>query len=475
MVRYAMGSTAEWRALEAAISGDVILPGSPEYDRAYRALNARFDDVRPQAVVRCESPEDVAEAIRFARRQGMAVATRGGAHCFGGRSSTEGLLVDVSPMRSVKTSSDAVTVGGGTRLGEMYGSLLEQDLTVPAGSCPSVGVAGLALGGGLGIIGRKHGLTSDHLLGVQIVLADGRVLECDQHHEEDLFWALRGGGPGNFGVVTTLTFRTVPAPTATNFGLAWPLTEAAAVIDAWQSWAPGAPEEIAASLVIGASAQVDESPSVEVFGVMLGTESDTEELVGGLVARMRSGPDSSFREHMSFRETIRYWGERAARDPVEGEPPGQELRGHRFIRSEFFDRPLSADAIEGLLQNFLKGRVDGQSRELDFSPWGGGYGRMSADATAFVHRHDRYWLKHAAEVDPGASSAEKEAAHDWVTRSWATVHSSATGRVFPNFPDPDLEDWAHAYYGANLDRLVEVKARYDPGNLFRFHQSLPVG
>jgi FAD/FMN-containing dehydrogenase len=469
-----MGSTAGWGALGAAISGDVILPGSPDYDRAYPALNARFDDVRPQAVVRCGNPEDVAEAIAFARRQEMAVATRGGGHCFGGRSSTKGLLVDVTPMHSVEISGGAVTVGGGTRLGEVYESLLEQDLAIPGGSCPSVGIAGLALGGGLGIIGRKHGLTSDHLLSARIVLADGRVLGCDDHHEEDLFWALRGGGPGNFGVVTALTFRTIPAPSATNFHLTWPLSEAAAVIEAWLSWAPVAPEELAASLVIGASAQVDEPPSVGVFGVMLGTDSDTVELVGQLVDRTPSDPASEFREHMSFRETTRYWAQRAARDRVEGDPPGWELRGHRFIKSEFFHRPLSAGVIEALLQNFLNGRVASQSRELDFSPWGGGYNRTSADATAFVHRHDLYWLKHATEVDPRASSAEKEAAHDWVTRSWGTVHPWGTGRVFPNFPDPDLGDWAQAYYGKNLDRLLRVKARYDPGSFFRFHQSLPV-
>lgn len=283
-----------------------------------------------------------------------------------------------------------------------------------------------------------------------------------------------GAGPGNFGVVTALTFGTVRAPAATNFHLTWPFSEAAAVIDAWQSWGPVAPEELAASLVIGTSAQVDEPPSVEVFGVMLGTESDTAELVGQLVNRAQSDPVSAFRAYMSFRETTRYWGERAAREPVEGVPPGQELRGCRFIKSEFFNRPLLAEVIEAVLENFLKDRVGGQSRELDFSPWGGGYNRISADATAFVHRDNLYWLKHATEVEPAASKDEREAAHDWVTRSWGTVHPWGTGRVFPNFPDPDLEDWAGAYYGKNRDRLLDVKARYDPGNLFRFHQSLPV-
>jgi FAD/FMN-containing dehydrogenase len=343
-----MSSTSRWGELQAAVAGEVVLPDSPGYDLAYRALNARFDHVRHQAVVRCEGPHDVSESIRFARQLGMAVATRGGGHCFGGRSSTGGLLVDVTPMHAVEVAGGTVTVGGGTRLGEVYGALLDHDLAIAAGSCPSVGIAGQALGGGLGIIGRKYGLMSDHLLGVQIVLADGRILKCDDHDGEDLFWALRGGGPGNFGVVTALTFRTIRAPGATNFHLSWPFSTAAAVIEAWMSWAPIAPEELAASLVIGASAKVDEPPSVGVFGVMLGTESDTDELVGQLVGRARSEPASAFRQHMSFRETARYWGERASRDRVEGTPPGQELRGYRFIKSEFFKRPLSAEVIDAL-------------------------------------------------------------------------------------------------------------------------------
>ena len=317
-----MPSTAGWRSLDRAIGGDVLLPGSREFDIRHPALNARFDDVRPQAVVRCRSSEDVVETIRFAHGAGMEVATRNGGHCFGGRSSTKGLLVDVTPLRSVEISAGTVTVGGGTRLGEVYGALLEQDLAVPGGSCPSVGIAGLSLGGGLGIIGRKHGLTSDHLVSAQIVVADGRALECEEHREDDLFWALRGAGAGNFGVVTSLTFRTIAAPAATNFHLAWPFSKAAAMIDAWQSWAPTAPDELAASLLIGASAEPEDPPSVGVFGVMLGTEPDTAELVDELVTRTGSDPESAFRKHMSFRETTRYWGERAARERVEWEPPG---------------------------------------------------------------------------------------------------------------------------------------------------------
>ena len=192
-----------WASLRGRIDGDVALPGSSVYQASPPAFNARFRDVRPSAIVSCASPHDVAEAILFARRHGLELATRAGGHSFAAHSSTQGLLVDVSPMRSVTVAGGVATVGAGARLGEVYEALQDHDLTIPGGTCPSVGVAGLTLGGGLGILGRKYGVTSDHLIGAEVVLADGRILQCDDHHEPDLFWALRGAGAGNFGVVTS--------------------------------------------------------------------------------------------------------------------------------------------------------------------------------------------------------------------------------------------------------------------------------
>jgi FAD/FMN-containing dehydrogenase len=227
-------ATPDWNELRGAISGDVVLPDSPNYDSARKPAIARFHDVRPRAVALCRTPEDVSETIVFARRYGLRTATRSGGHCFAGRSSTEGIVIDVTPMRSVSISGAVATVGAGARLGEVYDALAEHGLTIPAGCSPSVGISGLTLGGGLGILGRKYGLTSDHLLAAQIVLADGRFIGCDEHHDEALFWALRGAGGGNFGVVTSLVFDTLPAPAATAFHLHWPHTHAAAIIGAWQ-------------------------------------------------------------------------------------------------------------------------------------------------------------------------------------------------------------------------------------------------
>ena len=458
-------SAPDWEALRGDISGDVILPGSSDYESVRKSAIVRFHDVRPQAVVSCGSPEDVSAAISFARRSGLRTAPRSGGHCFAGRSSTAGVVVDVSPMRSVSVSGGVATVGAGARLGDVYDALEKHGLTVPAGCGPNVGISGLTLGGGLGILGRKHGLTSDSLLSARIVLADGRIVECDERHDGELFWALRGSGGGNFGVVTSLEFETVPAPAATAFHLIWPQDHAAAVIEAWQDWSPAAPDELAASLLLTAPSDLNRPPEVNVFGAMLGTESETEELLDELVTRASVDPTTASLEHAPYRETKRYLAEHG--------PGDDRPNGHPYNKSEFFRRPLPAEAVAALVENFSEGRIAGQSREFDFTPWGGAYNRVPTDATAFAHREELFLLLHVVVVDPDARTTEREAARRWLGRSWATVHPWGSGGVYPNFPDPDLTDWARAYHGTNLERLVRVKGRYDPQNLFRFEQSIP--
>jgi hypothetical protein len=204
-------STPDWETLNGTIAGEVTLSGSAAYDRGRLGFNARYHDVLPEAIVSCATTEDVSETIAFVHRYGLVHATRSRGHCFAGHSSTRGVLIDVTALRSVSVAGGVATVGAGTRLGDVYEGLEAHGLTIPAGTCPPVGIARLVLGGGLGILGRTYGTTSDHLLNAQIVLADGRVIECDEHHDEDLFWALRGAGAGNFGVVTSFVFRTVPA------------------------------------------------------------------------------------------------------------------------------------------------------------------------------------------------------------------------------------------------------------------------
>ena len=189
-----------------------MLPGDAAYEDARRPAVARFDGFHPQAVVRCRSAEDVAATIAVARRTGLELAVRSGGHCFAGYSSSDGIVLDVAPLAGVTLDGGIATIGAGTRLGAVYDALAPHGVTMPAGCGPDVGIAGLTLGGGLGVLGRQHGMTSDSLVGARVVLADGRIVDCDAEREPDLFWALRGAGAEGFGVVTSLAFRTCPAP-----------------------------------------------------------------------------------------------------------------------------------------------------------------------------------------------------------------------------------------------------------------------
>lgn len=458
-------STPAWDALRSDIAGEVVVPGSPGYAAARRPAIARYGHIRPQAVVRCATPEDVATTFRFAHRAGLPVAPRGGGHCFAGRSSTTGIVLDVTPMSETTLSAGELTVGAGARLGAVYDALTPHGRTIPAGCGPTVGVAGHLLGGGLGILGRTYGLTSDHLLAARVVLADGRVVDCDERRDPELFWALRGGGGGNFGVLTSLRLRTVPAPEMTCFHLVWPHTRAATAIREWQAWAIDGPDELAASLLITASADPAESPVVHLFGTMLGAGADR--LLGEFVARVGTDPESADRVPLSFRDAKRYL---VAHGPGDDRPDG-----HLYSKSEFFARSLPEDVIEKLVAELLAGRTAGESRALEFLPMGGAYQRIHQDATAFPHRDARFLLKHTTLVDPDAPDSRLRATRDWLDGSWGLVHGWGTGGVYPGFPDPDLANWAAAYHGRNYDRLVRVKARYDPGGFFHFHQSIPPG
>jgi FAD/FMN-containing dehydrogenase len=442
---------AELVALQSAVEGEVILPESPRYDTLRATFNARFDDVRPQALVRCKSTGDVVETLAFARRLELPTATRSGGHCFAGRSTGPGIVIDVTPMNSVSVSAGVATVGAGARLGDIYDSLEDEGITIPGGCGPTVGIAGLTLGGGLGILGRMYGLTSDHLRAAQVVTADGRVLDCDHEREADLFWALRGAGNGNFGVATSLVFESRPAPATTVLQLDWPFALAGAVIEAWQAWAPPAPDELAASLLITAPAAVEEAPTVIVRGAMVGTEAEANALLDELVSRVGADPTTATLTHDSYRDA-----KRGLVDLAEG--GAEPSRPLLFSKSEFFRDPLPPEAVAALVETLTAARRPGESRELDFSPWGGAYNRTPADATAFVHRDATFLLKHAAVVGSTGSA--------WVQRSHATTHPWGTGGVYPNFPDPDLPDPGRAYYGSNYSRLVRVKRRYDPDGFF---------
>jgi FAD binding domain/Berberine and berberine like len=448
-----------WRELTAVLKGEVVLPGSPRYDEVRKPPIPRFHDVRPQAVVLCRTSADVAEAIAFAHRSGIAVTVRSGGHDFAGRSSGPGIVLDLAPMHSLEVSHGVATVGPGFRLGDLYAALAQHEVTIPGGCGATVGIGGQALGGGLGLLGRSRGLTSDQVVAAQVALADGRVVECDERRHEDLFWALRGAGAYGLGVVTRLTLRTVSEPAATSFHLKWPYRRASALIAAWQEWSPTGPDSLAASLLVTVGGEADAEPVVHLFGCMIGSETETAEVLDEFVSVAGADPAASERSHMRYGSLKSYLAERGPGDQ-------EDEDGRLYMKSEFFRKPLPAGAVEALVELFVRGRRSGEARKLDFMPWGGAYNRMPSDATAFPHRVELFLLEHSVVVPAGFDGAATEAARAWLSDSWELVHPSGSGGVYANFPDVDLPDEHRAYWGGNLERVQRVKEKYDSEGVF---------
>ncbi|WP_328322665.1 FAD-binding oxidoreductase [Kribbella sp. NBC_00382] len=427
--------------LAATLDGELFRPDSPGYDAARRPVNVAYQDVRPRLVVRCRSVSDVVNAVRYAIRTGDRVALRGGGHCFAGRSSTDGILLDLSGLDGISVAGEIATIGAGARLAQVYSALHTHGRTLPVGCGPTVGITGLTLGGGIGLLGRRYGLTCDRLIGVQVVLADGSVVDCDEDHEPDLFWALRGAGGGQFGVVTVLRFATVPEPLTTRIEARWSGVALEEVVAAWQAWAPDAPDQLTVNLSVASEPGVPMEATF--FGASLLGEEPTRELLHSFVSSAGRADSMELRAGLPFQ---RLKGTFA--DP-RGVPAVR-------MRSEFFSRSMSERTLGSLLTQLRKG-----GREIAFTAMGGAYNRVAEDATAFAHRGERFLLEHIGEADD-----------PWVDESWATAHVDGSGRVYPNFPDPALPDWAPAYHAGNYPRLVAVKNAYDPDRLFTFVQGV---
>ena len=443
-------------------------PGDERFEELARPATNRYPTSQPQAIARCATPTDVAHMINFARRYGLETAVRGAGHSFADHSSTAGLLIETGLMNTISMHGDLATIGAGARLSEIYSELHNHQATIPAGCGPTVGIAGLALGGGLGVLGRTYGLTCDRMTAAQVVLADGNLITCGETSEPDLYWALRGAGAGNFGVVTALTFRTIPEPDAVAFHLSWRDQDVSAVLTAWMEWAPQAPDAMAASLTLRAPADNSAPPQTHLIGAMIADEPGAAGALGhfveqlaGTAVRNRQFPVASLSDV------------KARLAEVGAEIGNVSATAVDHSASEFCREPLPALIASALVDALTTNRIPGQARELALTPLGGAYNRVPADATAFVHRSDQFLLEWTVTSDPAQPGASRQAASQWLSHIRTLLDGYGTGRSYQNFADSELAEPLLAYYGDNLPRLRHIKNRYDPDNFFHHRQSIP--
>jgi FAD/FMN-containing dehydrogenase len=444
----AVGS-AQARGRPPHLTGHVVLPSDRDYDTARLDFNQRFD-VFPQAIVYCQSAPDVASAVRWARARNVPISVRSGGHSYEAFSLGPGLVIDLGHLNGVVVDSarGIVVAQPGIRLLDFYRALSTHGVTVPGGTCAGVGLGGLTLGGGVGFLTRKWGLTSDNLLELELVDAWGNRRRASDAVNADLFWACRGGG-GSFGIVTALTFATHPIGDVAIFELEWPFARAGAVLAAWQQLAPFWPDELTASLEINAAT----TGTITSEGVWLGSEGDLRARLQPLVAAAPPGradiatmPYIDAAERFSAQSTLPYFK----------------------AKSDYAGALLSAAAIDTIVR-FMAASPTPHAT-VQFQAYGGAANRVAVADTAFPHRDRLFSLQYIAHWrDP----RDEPACVAWIRDFYAAMRPFVSGDAYSNMCDVDLEDWPRAYYGANFARLVAVKGRYDPEDRFHFAQSIP--
>jgi FAD/FMN-containing dehydrogenase len=465
--------TGIYGELARTLRGDVVLPIDSLYTKARVLFNTRFDAVHPRAVVLCETREDVERTVRWVRKHGVRVVPRSGGHSYGGYSTSSGVVVDVSRLNGVTLDSRRrAVIGAGTRLIDVYDELWQHGRTVPAGTCPTVGIAGLALGGGIGFAARKFGLTCDNLVEATVVTSSGRTLVCNAHEHPDLYWACRGGGGGNFGIVTRLVFRTHPVDRVATYTIQWPWADARRVVQAWQSWAPHAPEGLFSVLNLNAVGG-GSPPQITSAGQFLGTREQLESLIRPLTNA--GTPTRVSVASRTYMDAVRLWsGCSGTVAQCHLQPQGQLGRDTFKGKSDYVNRPLGARGIDTLVRQIEARQPAGPGSGivlLDSS--GGAINRVRKDATAFVHRDALFSMQYLAYWSASAPRAVSAANLNFLRRFRAAMHPFVSGFAYQNYIDPELANWRHAYYGSNFKRLVAVKRKYDPGDVFHFRQSIP--
>ncbi|MEV0117930.1 FAD-binding oxidoreductase [Streptomyces sp. NPDC050844] len=473
----AASAAANLTALAKDLDGTLVKPGEAKWAAARQLYNTRYDTLKPTAVAYVAGPDDIRTTLDYARAHDVPVSIRNGGHSYGGWSSGTGrLILDVSKLNKTRASGTTATVGAGAKLIDVYRALAAKGVTIPAGSCPTVGVSGLTLGGGHGVVSRAYGLTCDSLTSATLITADGKLVTASARENKELFWGLRGAGNGNFGVVTELTFRTHKAPQGISAYMTWPWSKAAAVIKAWQEWGPDQPDEIWSSAHLANTP--GGTPTVSVACFSLGTYGDLQNAVDRLADKVGAPARSVSLKRRSYKESMEVYAGCSsftsdAQCHLPGATPGRSPQGALnretyAASSDFFDRSLSAAGVRALLTQ-VENVTGASAGSIALTALGGAINRVDPGATAFVHRRSRMLAQYIASWRPGTSGKPAQA---WLKTAHGAMSRYASGAAYQNYADPTLTNWRKAYYGDAAPRLKKLKQQYDPKRFFDFPQAL---
>lgn len=459
--------------LRRKLNGRLLVPGDHGYEAASAPANGRYAAVRPLAVAVCADERDVASCVDWARRYGVRPVARGGGHSFAGFSTTRGLLIDLGRLNAVRVdrARGTMTLGGGTRNGDLFKAIKGGHLFLPIGTCLGVGAGGLTLGGGIGYNTRWAGLTCDHLRSSRIVTARGDLLDIDAARHDDLYWACRGGAGGSFGINTSFTFDLVEVPRKTvSYYLAW-WRGADAAVGAFTAYdeilrkaPPGFNSVLLAQAAPVGPAGPREAMWVWTRGQYIGPLDELRDLIRPMLRAAGTPKELELRE-------IPFW---EAQQIFADEPSSPHSFGDI---SRYSGRPLPQHAIQEMAD--LVARCPSRTPEAHGSIWNLGWvggdvvDRVPRTSTAYVHRGMMTLFRPTTVWPDDAPRSVGRRLVEWSAEMMDVLRPHTPDASYQNFPNRLISDWRREYYGENFPRLVRVKSRYDPENLFRNQQSIP--
>jgi FAD/FMN-containing dehydrogenase len=447
--------------LKTNVKGHVVLPDDLNYDEVRELWNAMIDR-RPAIIVQCRNSNDVSHAIKFARENGLELSIRGGGHNIAGNAACDhGVMIDLSTMKNVRVDvqKQRAYVEPGATLEDFDKAAQAHGLATPVGINSTTGIAGLTLGGGFGWLTRKYGMTIDNLVSAQVVTADGNQIRASATENADLFWAIRGGG-GNFGVVTEFEFELHPVGPEVLAGLiVFPFSQAHQVLTQYREFAESAPEDLNVWVVLRKAPPLPFLP-MDVHGkevVVLAVFYAGDAVEGRkLIEPLRSFGDVCG-EHIGIQPYVAW---QQAFDPLMTRGARNYWKSHNF--TELQDGALNAIAD-------FAGKLPSPQCEIFIGFMAGAPNRVPADATAYYHRDAKFVLNVHGRWD---DAADDERCIAWAREFFRASAPYASAGAYVNFMTEEEGDRVAAAYGSNYDRLVQIKKRYDPENIFHLNQNI---